>query len=89
MNQNKELNNFVLQPEPVRDGVQNFCEKHMSSIRNFINNVSARIPIPSICKMISMFLYNIHYQCNMCLLYVHTSIISYSFWKKINLCSQM
>ncbi|KAK3609256.1 hypothetical protein CHS0354_006181 [Potamilus streckersoni] len=41
-----------LPPEPLRDGVQHFCEKHMSSIRTFINNLSARIPLPSKCSIV-------------------------------------
>ncbi|VDH93475.1 Hypothetical predicted protein [Mytilus galloprovincialis] len=39
--------------EPIRDGIQHFCEKHMTSIRNFICQFSARIPIPAKCGIIN------------------------------------
>ncbi|XP_060066450.1 protein melted-like [Ylistrum balloti] len=42
-----------LPPEPLRDGVQNFCEKHMPIIRNFIESISVRIPLPSKCSIIN------------------------------------
>ncbi|XP_053378456.1 protein melted-like [Mercenaria mercenaria] len=41
-----------LPPEPVRDGVQHFCEKHLSTIRNFISSLSARIPLPAKCSIV-------------------------------------
>ena len=42
-----------LPAEPIRDGIQHFCEKHMSTIRNFICQFSARIPIPAKCGIIN------------------------------------
>lgn len=44
--------NHGLPPEPLRDGVQHFCEKHLSSIKNFISNLSARIPLPAKCSIV-------------------------------------
>ncbi|XP_052820257.1 protein melted-like [Mya arenaria] len=42
----------VLPPEPLRDGVQHFCEKHMDTIRKFISSLSARIPLPAKCSIV-------------------------------------
>ncbi|KAK3105302.1 hypothetical protein FSP39_021942 [Pinctada imbricata] len=42
----------TLPPEPIRDGVQHFCDKHMTTIRNFISHISARIPLPDKCSII-------------------------------------
>ncbi|XP_048762848.2 ventricular zone-expressed PH domain-containing protein homolog 1-like [Ostrea edulis] len=39
--------------ESMRDGVQHFCDKHFSTIRNFISNISARIPLPEVCSVIN------------------------------------
>ncbi|XP_062571516.1 ventricular zone-expressed PH domain-containing protein homolog 1-like [Saccostrea cucullata] len=39
--------------ESMRDGVQHFCDKHFSTIRNFILNISARIPLPEVCSVIN------------------------------------
>ncbi|WAR14963.1 MELT-like protein, partial [Mya arenaria] len=39
-------------PEPLRDGVQHFCEKHMDTIRKFISSLSARIPLPAKCSIV-------------------------------------
>eukprot|EP00105_Crassostrea_gigas_P030983 XP_011453537.1 PREDICTED: ventricular zone-expressed PH domain-containing protein homolog 1 [Crassostrea gigas] len=39
--------------ESMRDGVQHFCDKHFSTIRNFISNISARIPLPEVCSIIN------------------------------------
>lgn len=44
--------NSGLPPEPVRDGVQHFCEKHLNTIRNFISSLSARIPLPAKCSIV-------------------------------------
>ncbi|XP_052760397.1 ventricular zone-expressed PH domain-containing protein-like [Mya arenaria] len=41
-----------LPPEPLRDGVQHFCEKHMDTIRKFISSLSARIPLPAKCSIL-------------------------------------
>ncbi|XP_052212839.1 ventricular zone-expressed PH domain-containing protein homolog 1-like [Dreissena polymorpha] len=41
-----------LPPEPLRDGVKLFCEKHMDTIRKFINSLSARIPLPAKCSIV-------------------------------------
>ncbi|XP_052820227.1 protein melted-like [Mya arenaria] len=41
-----------LPPEPLRDGVQHFCEKHMDTIRKFISSLSARIPLPAKCSIV-------------------------------------
>ncbi|WAR14927.1 MELT-like protein, partial [Mya arenaria] len=39
-------------PEPLRDGVQHFCEIHMDTIRKFISSLSARIPLPAKCSIV-------------------------------------
>ena len=45
----------MFQPEPLRDGVQHFCEKHLSTIRNFISSLSARIPLPTKCSIVGKY----------------------------------
>ena len=43
----------VLQGEAVRDGVQQFCEKHLTKIKTFINKLNASIPLPIRCSVVS------------------------------------
>lgn len=39
--------------EPVRDGVQQFCEKHLTKIKGFINKLNASIPLPTKCSVVN------------------------------------
>ncbi|GFO21955.1 triosephosphate isomerase, partial [Plakobranchus ocellatus] len=39
--------------EPVRDGVQLFCEKHFAKIKAFINNISTVVPLPVKCSVVN------------------------------------
>lgn len=38
--------------ELVRDGVQQFCEKHLTKIRSFISKLNASIPLPIKCTVV-------------------------------------
>ncbi|XP_052760990.1 protein melted-like [Mya arenaria] len=49
---NSENSSSGLPPEPFRDGVQHFCEKHMDTIRKFISSLSAMIPLPAKCSIV-------------------------------------
>ncbi|XP_067658880.1 ventricular zone-expressed PH domain-containing protein homolog 1-like [Haliotis asinina] len=51
--------------EPTHDGVQQFCEKHLSKIKNFISSLKARIPLPTKCSVVNgrrRYL-RLHFQC--------------------------
>ncbi|XP_046338348.1 ventricular zone-expressed PH domain-containing protein homolog 1-like [Haliotis rufescens] len=51
--------------EPTHDGVQHFCEKHLSKIKNFISSLKARIPLPTKCSVVNgrrRYL-RLHFQC--------------------------
>lgn len=39
--------------ESVRDGVQMFCEKHLSKIKSFIRKLNASIPLPVKCSVVN------------------------------------
>ncbi|KAK7093613.1 hypothetical protein V1264_007332 [Littorina saxatilis] len=39
--------------EPGRDGVQQFCEKHLTKIKGFINKLNASIPLPIKCSVVN------------------------------------
>ncbi|KAL8583518.1 hypothetical protein ACOMHN_054834 [Nucella lapillus] len=39
--------------EGLRDGVQQFCEKHLTKIKSFINKLSANIPLPVKCSVVN------------------------------------
>ncbi|KAK7493731.1 hypothetical protein BaRGS_00015060 [Batillaria attramentaria] len=43
----------VASGEPVRDGVQQFCEKHLTKIKGFINKLNASIPLPTKCSVVN------------------------------------
>ncbi|XP_076451908.1 ventricular zone-expressed PH domain-containing protein homolog 1-like isoform X2 [Babylonia areolata] len=39
--------------EGQRDGVQQFCEKHLTKIKSFIKKLSANIPLPAKCSVVN------------------------------------
>ncbi|KAK6174822.1 hypothetical protein SNE40_013396 [Patella caerulea] len=57
---------YLNQNEPVHDGVQHFCEKHFTTIQNYVEKISARIPLPSKCSVVNgkhRRYVKLHFQC--------------------------
>lgn len=41
----------VFEPYPMRDTVQHFCEKHLDTIKTYMDKMSVRIPPPAKCTI--------------------------------------
>ncbi|KAH9495102.1 Ventricular zone-expressed PH domain-containing protein 1 [Bulinus truncatus] len=56
----------ILLPETTRDGVQLFCEKHFTKIKQYISKLNATIPMPVKCSVVKgkhkRFL-KLHFEC--------------------------
>lgn len=46
----------VFEPYPMRDTIQHFCEKHLDTIKAYMENVSAHIPPPAKCTVEGKYL---------------------------------
>ncbi|ESO88785.1 hypothetical protein LOTGIDRAFT_234384 [Lottia gigantea] len=54
------------QNEPVHDGVLHFCEKHFTTIQNYVEKIGARLPLPAKCSVVNgkhRRYVKLHFQC--------------------------
>ena len=41
----------VFEPYPMRDTVQHFCEKHLDKIKNYMESLTVKLPLPVKCTI--------------------------------------
>lgn len=51
INANASQRISVFEPSPMRDTIQHFCEKHLDTIKVYMDKVSLRIPPPAKCTI--------------------------------------
>uniref|UniRef100_T1KIX5 PH domain-containing protein n=1 Tax=Tetranychus urticae TaxID=32264 RepID=T1KIX5_TETUR len=47
----KQSRTSLLEPYPMRDAVQHFCEKHIDKIKAYMQKISVKIPLPVKCTI--------------------------------------